>query len=112
LPTGTAHKIHTARDRARIRVRAVKFWILKTDKGPIIVEPHEIETLRTREAAGEFDFLKKGAVIRIAIGSVVLVAQGPFEGKRGVIAAQLRDDRYRVGLNNFSVLGYCRSAPD
>jgi transcription antitermination factor NusG len=101
-------------DRLLIR-RHSGIWPCVLDGTRYIVVPEaDIADLRAREASGEFDAIDPAHPAKIKIGDVVLFAGGRFDGRQGVVAAQLRGRRYQISLGPLVVtapVDFLRPAP-
>jgi transcription antitermination factor NusG len=96
------------RTRMIIRAHSTKVRIMSAgdERGPLEVPYRDVNDLMRREGAGEFDLLKGGdpPPIVFRVGDVVLVSEGLFANRQGIIKGQRNAGRWSVQINGYNAL--------
>jgi transcription antitermination factor NusG len=91
--------------RARIRITTGQCHLMrKRDQIALLVPDKDVDELKYREQAGEFDsIIASGKTVTFKLGDHVVVSgNSPFGGQKGIVEARLNGSRYRVGLTSLS----------
>jgi hypothetical protein len=99
------------RDRLIIRERTpARIWfstyqdVVLKERRYVVVRDSEVETLRLRVAAGEFDCLQHVVKATFRIGDVVKFTAGALIDRQGVVARKVNGAKYRIDVGALSVL--------